>query len=90
VKDVAGPQQHFVAITPTGRLREVDSRGQLVWDGQLSLDSVSTLLTGDSLGNALTAADLNGDGSDELFVAAEKDLFMLVPQAQLPATAGSH
>jgi hypothetical protein len=90
VKDVAGTQQHFVAITPTGRLREVDSRGQLVWDGQLGLDSVSTLLTGDSLGNALTAADVDGDGFDELFVAAEKDLFMLVPAAQVPATAGSH
>ncbi len=75
----SGEEVHFVAVTPTGRLREVDAQGRLVWEGQLRLDVPPAMLAGLSLGDTLAKVDLDRDGQDEILLFAEKKLLYLVP-----------
>lgn len=71
------PRQYFVAVTPKGKLREINSEGTIIWDGHLVMDRLSALAGSDSVGDALTAADINEDLSPELYVVAGKTLIQL-------------
>jgi hypothetical protein len=69
--------QHFLAVTPEGALREMNAWGDIVWDGRLIFDRVSALLEAGSVGDAITSADIDGDGEDEIYLVAEKTLLEL-------------
>ncbi|MCX7626614.1 MAG: hypothetical protein N2Z21_10470 [Candidatus Sumerlaeaceae bacterium] len=71
------PHQYFVAVTPHGWLREVSCDGTIVWNGKLVIDPLSTIVSSDTVGDALTAADLNSDDSPELYVVCGKALIQL-------------
>lgn len=71
------PRQYFVAVTPKGQLREMDSEGAIIWDGRLVLDQLSVLTGSDSLGDALTAADIDDDLLPELYVVGGRTLIQL-------------
>ncbi|MGC8840119.1 MAG: LolA family protein [Candidatus Sumerlaeaceae bacterium] len=68
------PEQHFVAITPTGALREVDAQGRIVWDGQLALERLQAMLAGGAIAEAMTSGDFNGDGREELYITSDRSL----------------
>jgi hypothetical protein len=52
--------------------------GDIVWDGRLIFDRVSALLDASSVGDAITSADIDGDGEDEIYLVAEKTLLELM------------
>lgn len=69
-----GVTQHFVAVTPKGKLREVDDHGRIVWDGELVFERLQTLLAGGTLAGAMTSGDLDCDGRDELYLCSDQNL----------------
>lgn len=67
----------FVGVTPAGHLREIDERGRIVWDGDLIWHGWPRTSKTDPLVGAITSCDLDGDGQDELLLAARNRLIQL-------------
>jgi len=75
-KEKATQRSHIMATTTSGRIREIDERGTVIWDGMLVYSNVPELVSSLSV-QAMTSADLNTDGTDEVYVIAKEQLIRL-------------
>jgi len=75
-KEKASQRSYVMASTTAGKLREIDDKGRVLWDGLLVFSNVPEFVSSLSV-QAMASADLNSDGTDEVYVIAKERLIRL-------------
>ncbi|AXA37385.1 MAG: hypothetical protein D6691_12195 [Candidatus Hydrogenedentota bacterium] len=75
------PAVHYLAVTAHGTLADFDERGQIRWRGKLDISGGAEIGSTSNYIRALAATDLDADGKDELYIAADAWLVVLTPES---------